>query len=127
MNQETKNSRMSILSFRYALEGIYQAIKEEPNLKFHLTMAIIAIVLGLFFQISDLDWMLLILTIGLVITAELTNTAVETIVDSFTQKEHPAAKYAKDIAAGAVLILAITSIIIGAIIFLPYIIGIFIK
>mgnify|MGYP001618136644 FL=1 len=67
--------------------------------------------------------MIIIFLIGFVIAVELTNTAIETVVDAFTDKEHPGAKLAKDISAGAVLIASITSAIIGMIIFLPYLNG----
>lgn len=98
------------------------ALKDQPNLKFQLCVGLIALALGFYFSISRTEWLALILTIGLVLTFELTNTAVEEIVDSFTDKEHPAAKKAKDVAAGAVLTASITAVAIGLIIFLPYII-----
>ncbi|MBI4035376.1 diacylglycerol kinase family protein [Candidatus Daviesbacteria bacterium] len=110
-----------ILSFKYAFEGIYCALKEEPNLKFHALVAILVIAAGSYFQISKTDWVELIILIGLVISLELTNTAIETVVDSLTQAAHPGAKMAKDIAAGAVLVISITAAIAGVIIFLPYV------
>jgi len=110
-----------VLAFKYAFEGIRDAIRHEPNLKFHLFFALLVIIAGFFFQISLLDWIVVLIMIGLVITLELTNTAIEAVVDSFTEKEHPSAKYAKDIAAGAVMIVALVSVIVGLIIFLPYI------
>ena len=78
--------------------------------------------MGYYFSISEIEWLILILIIGFVLTFELTNTAIEEIVDSFTDREHPAAKKAKDVAAGAVLLASITALVIGLIIFLPYII-----
>lgn len=110
-----------ILSFKYAFEGIYSALKEEPNLKFHALTAILVIAAGNYFKISKTDWVELILLMGLVISLELTNTAIETVVDSLTQAAHPGAKLAKDIAAGAVLIASITAAVAGMIIFLPYV------
>lgn len=109
-----------VLSFRYALSGITAAIKEEPNLIFHLFAAILVILLGWFLKISKNDWIIIILVIGLVISVELTNTAIEAVVDNFTEKEHPGAKLAKDISAGAVLAAAAAAAIVGLIIFLPY-------
>lgn len=113
-----------ILSFKYAGVGIWTALKEQPNLIFHFLAAFFVISLGVFFQITRVEWLAVIILIGLVIAAELTNTAVEAIVDSFTSDVHPGAKKAKDVAAGAVLILAITSATIGVIIFYPYILTI---
>lgn len=118
---ETGRRKFRILSFKYAFEGIYTAIKEEPNLKFHILAAFAVILAGLYFNISRFDWIVIILLIALVLTLEMTNTAIEAIVDSFTEAQHPRAKYAKDISAGAVLILSLAAATAGLIIFLPYI------
>lgn len=112
-----------ILSFKYAFEGIWVALKEEPNLKFHLLAALLAVILGAFFQITKEEWLVVLIVIGVVISVELTNTAIEAVIDSFTQDTHPGAKLAKDISAGAVLIVAILAFIIGIIIYLPYIVN----
>lgn len=109
-----------ILSFKYAFSGIYAALKEEPNLKFHFLAGLLVNAFGFILQISKTDWIMIIFLIGFVITLELTNTAIEAVVDAFTEKEHPGAKLAKDISAGAVLIAAVTSAILGILIFLPY-------
>lgn len=109
------------LSFRYAFEGVWTALKDEPNLKFHFLTGIIVILAGLFFGINREEWLVVILIIGLVIAVELTNTAIEEVVDSFTLEVHPSAKKAKDVAAGAVLVVSMTALITGAVIFLPYI------
>lgn len=109
-----------IISFKYALEGIWVALKDEPNLLIHLVITLLVILLGLYFNISLFEWLVLVLTFGLIISLELTNTAIEEAVDSFTESEHPSAKKAKDVAAGAVLVASITAIIIGIFIFLPY-------
>lgn len=112
--------RSRILSFKNAFAGIFTALKEEPNLKIHLSLALLATVMGFYFKITTTDWILIILLISMVIALELTNTAVEVIVDSFTIHDHPYAKKAKDVASGAVLTLSIAAALIGAIIFLPY-------
>ena len=109
-----------ILSFRYAFVGVINALKEEPNLKFHFIVGLLVVIISLFLNISRSDWMIIIFLIGFVISVELTNTAIEAAVNAFTDKEHPGAKLAKDISAGAVLIAAITSAILGILIFLPY-------
>lgn len=115
------NTKGRILSFKYALTGILTALKEEPNLKFHFLVGVAVITAAFILNISRSDWMIIIFLIGFVVSLELTNTAVEAVVDAFTDKEHPKAKLAKDISAGAVLIAAITSAVLGIIIFLPYI------
>lgn len=114
-----------ILSFRYACEGIITALKEEPNLKFHFLSTLLVLGAAYYFQISTLDWIIVIILIGLVLSLELTNTAIEAIVDSFTPEQHPKAKYAKDIAAAAVLIVAAVSAIAGIVIFLPHLLSYF--
>lgn len=112
--------RFSILSFRYAYEGLIAALKAEPNLKFHFLAGFLVVILGFLLKISKQEWITIIILIGLVITVELTNTAIETVVDVFTQQQHPAAKIAKDISAGAVLVAALTAAISGILIFAPY-------
>lgn len=111
-----------ILSFKYAGEGFWTAAKEEPNLVFHLFAALAVLILGWILKITPQDWIMLIFTIGLVISVELTNTAIEAVVDSFTQSSHPGAKKAKDVSAAAVLVVSITAIFIGLLIFLPYLV-----
>lgn len=101
---------------------MWTAFKDEPHLKFHFFAAFAVIILGLILKLTREDWAIIILTIGLVISLELTNTAIEEIVNSFTDEAHPAAKKAKDVAAGAVLIASVTALIIGMVIFLPYLI-----
>lgn len=117
---ENLASNHRILSFKYALVGIVSALKEEPNLKFHLVAALLVIFISFILNLSGPDWIIIIFLIGFVITVELTNTAIEAVVDAFTDKEHPGAKLAKDISAGAVLVAAVTSVIVGIIVFLPY-------
>lgn len=116
---------MKILSFKYAFEGIKESLEEEPNLKIHLLAGFLVIILGFLFQLSKLEWATIIILIGLVISVELTNTAVEAVVDSFVDREHPRAKLAKDISAGAVLVVAITSVLVGTLVFLPHILKLF--
>ena len=110
-----------ILSFKYALAGILTALKEEPNLKFHFFAGFLAVIASILLRISKEDWFVIIFLVGFVISLELTNTAIEAMVDAFTDEEPPRAKFAKDIAAGAVLAAAATSAILGILIFLPYI------
>lgn len=113
--------KFSILSFKYALEGLLAALKEEPNLKFHLLAGFLVIILSFMLNISSSDWIVIIILIGFVIAVELTNTAIEAVVNHLTITQHPGAKLAKDISAGAVLISALTAAIVGLIIFTPYI------
>ncbi len=113
--------RRRILSFKYAIQGIWSAFKEEPNLKSHFLCGYLVVLAGIFFGLTKSEWIDVVMLIGLVISVELTNTAIEAVVDSFTIKEHPGAKLAKDISAGATLAVAIVAAIVGVLIFWPYV------
>lgn len=114
------SKKFSILSFKYAFEGLIAALKEEPNLKFHLLTGLTVLLISFFLKISKQDLVIIILVIGFVIAIELTNTAIEAVVDQLIKEKHPGAKLAKDISASAVLVAAITASIIGVLVFLPY-------
>jgi len=106
-------------SFGYAFRGIRDVFGSEANMKIHIGITILVILCGAFFEISLTEWMFCLLCIGLVVGAEMMNTAIENVVDLASPEQHPLAGKAKDIAAGAVLICAIVSVIIGLLIFLP--------
>lgn len=108
-----------IKSFKYAINGIKSAFRSEVNMRIHAIIALLVIVCGCFFQISIAEWSLCALCIGLVLAAEMLNTAIENAIDLISPEKHPLAEKAKDAAAGAVLICAIVSAIVGLIIFVP--------
>lgn len=108
-----------IKSFTYAIEGIKYLIKTQHNIWIHLFATCIVIILGLFLNVSLTEWCLLILAIGWVLFSEAFNTALESLTDLTTHKYHKLAKITKDVGAAAVLISAITSAIIGLLIFVP--------
>ena len=110
-------------SFKYAFEGIQEAWKTEQNLKIHFVIMALVIIAGFIFNISAMEWIVCLLLFAIVISLELINTAIETTVDIAMPEINEKAKYAKDIAAGAVLFSAIISVIVGLIIFLPKIFG----
>ncbi|MGN7425708.1 diacylglycerol kinase family protein [Cytobacillus praedii] len=99
--------------------GIRSVIMNERNMKIHLGISLIVILIGLWLSLSMLEWLFIILAIGGMLSLEMINTALERAVDLVTDQYHPLAKDAKDIAAGAVLLYAIMSVIIGVIIFVP--------
>lgn len=119
-----KKSKNVIISFKYAFQGVFSAIKTERNLKIHISIMILVIIAGIFLKISKMEWIICIILFGLVIGGEMLNSAIETVVDIAMPEINPKAKFAKDVAAGAVLIFAISSAIIGIIIFIPKIIAI---
>lgn len=113
-----KNKKL-INSFKYAFTGIISAFKSERNLKIHTTIMILVIICGIALNITLNDWLTCIICFGIVISGELFNTAIETIVDMVSPEYNQKAKLAKDVSAGAVLVLAIASALIGFLIFIP--------
>lgn len=112
--------------FFYALKGLLISLKEEPSLVFHfVTAAIILIICGIINQkMQIMDWIIIVLVIGLMITLELVNTAIENICDMVSFKYNKSARKIKDISAAATLLFSITSLVIGLLIFIPKIIEI---
>lgn len=110
-------SKNVISSFKYAFQGMFSALKTERNLKIHVTIMILVIIAGIVLKISKIEWIICIILFGLVIGGEMLNSALETVVDIAMPDINPKAKFAKDAAAGAVLVLAIASAIIGFMIF----------
>ena len=108
-----------IRSFVYAGRGIRLVFSSEANMKIHIVVATLVVICGFIFNINTTEWIACLLCIGLVFGAEMINTAIENVVDLASPDHHELAGKAKDIAAGAVLICAIVSIIIGILIFLP--------
>jgi diacylglycerol kinase len=106
-------------SFEYAFNGLKTAIKNEPNFKFQLLVAFLALALGYYLKLSTVEFAILILVICIVLVLELINTALEALIDIASPNIHPKAKVAKDVAAASVLIAAMTSILIGILLFLP--------
>lgn len=109
-------------SFKYAVDGLRYAFKYEQNMLVHILATVVVVCCGLILKISLAEWLIIILAIGLVIATELINTSVEAIVDLTCPEINPLAKVAKDTAAAAVLVFAITAIIVGIIIFVPKIV-----
>ena len=117
-----KNKKL-INSFKCAIQGIKQAVKTERNVKIHITIMILVIIAGIVLKINTQEWIICIILFGLVIGGEMLNSAIETVVDIAMPDINPKAKFAKDAAAGAVLVLAIASAIIGFMIFGPKLIA----
>lgn len=113
--------KRTLRSFKFAFEGLWSALSNERNIYIQLFIGVLGLGMGLYFHINYLEWAISILTFAFVFSLELLNTAIEEIVDSFTGNVHPAAKRAKDVAAAAVFVALLAEILIGVIIFLPYI------
>ena len=116
-----KKEATHTISFTNAWNGAVYAFRTQPNFRFHLLAGITVIIAGFFFNIGKLEWVVLAFTIMSVLLAETINTTIEQVVDLITDKYHLNAKHAKDVSAGMVLVAAVFSIIIGLIIFVPYV------
>ena len=117
-------NRTLVASMEFAITGIITAFKEERNMRKHMISAILAIIAGTVFRISVTEWLFLLLAIFLVITFEIINSAIENVVDLASNYHFSMlAKNAKDMAAGAVLVVSTYTVITGLIIFVPKIIA----
>ena len=123
--KKQKGIKKFLNSFTYPIKGLKYAYKNEQNLVVDVGIALIVIIFGFIFRVNKVEWAILFLTIGLVISCELVNTAIEAVVDLVTQDYHPLAKVAKDTSAAAVFVFAIIAVIVGLIIFLPKVIDLF--
>lgn len=107
-------------SFKNAFRGIYQVFKTESNIKLHSLAAVLAVILAFILDFNTYEWTFIVIAIVIVIVTEILNTAVEYAIDMVCGDTYnEIAKYAKDIAAGATLISAISAIVIGALLYIP--------
>ncbi|NLI91641.1 MAG: diacylglycerol kinase family protein [Peptococcaceae bacterium] len=120
MSQFKEKPSSFLRSCQGACKGIFHSLKTEKHLRFHFFASFVVITAGFYLKISGIHWLFITYAIGSVIAAELFNTALERVVDLVQPGYHPIAGIAKDIAAGAVLVTAIQSVVIGIMIFGPY-------
>jgi diacylglycerol kinase len=106
-------------SFRFAIAGLWYALRTQRNTRVHLTIAAAAIAVGLWVRLSTAEWAILTLTIGFVLVSEMINTVAETLIDMISPGFHPLATVIKDVTAGAVLIGAVVSAIVGLLLLGP--------
>ena len=104
-------------SFGYAIEGLAQLVRRQRNAQIHLVLTIVACAAAWAWGLSRIEWLILILTIGLVLGLEAVNTAVEAVVDLVSPQFHPLAKLAKDVAAGGVLLAALCALGVALLLF----------
>ena len=112
-------SRNIIESFRFAFSGLWYALRTQRNTRIHLTVAVAVVALGAWLGLSLTQWALLTLAIGFVLVGEMLNTVAETLVDLISPGYHPLAKVVKDVTAGAVLLTAIISVVVGLLVLGP--------
>lgn len=119
-NSTKKNSlRYQLATFRYAFSGLLWFFAFETKATIHIICAVLAVLAGFLLKISLTDWALIIIVIGFVLFAEILNTSIELMVDHIEKEQNKTAGRIKDLAAGAVLIAAISAFLIGIIVFVP--------
>ena len=119
------NRRQSLLkSWAVSVSGFVHALRSERNVAIVCICMVFAVVIGFALRISVIEWVIVVLCCGLVLTTELLNTAIEAVTDlACNEKIHPLAKIAKDVAAAATLVTSVTSLIIAVLIFGPRIVA----
>jgi len=113
------------ISFKHAWEGLVLAFKTQPNLKAHTFSALIASGLAYLVGFSINEWIILVFTVSLVFITEMVNTTIESVCDVVCDRFHLGVKKAKDVGAGMVLLSAFSAVVIGLILFIPKIVGLF--
>ncbi|MEK7504464.1 MAG: diacylglycerol kinase family protein [Patescibacteria group bacterium] len=101
------------ISFRHAWDGIVYAFSSQPNFRVHLVLSVLACLAAWWLNVAPTKWLVLILTIVMGLVVEMVNTAIEAVVDLITEEKRLNAKFAKDVAAGAMLIYAIGSLFVA--------------
>ena len=119
-NMETFSIESRTKSFTHAGRGVALFFRTTHNAWIHIGILIVAIGLGFYFGITKIEWMMLIMVSGLVFVAEAINTAIEIDINLTSPEYHPYAKDTKDVSAGAVLIASVTALVVGLLIFVPY-------
>ena len=108
-----------IASFRYAGQGLRNVCQSEANFRIHLAASLVVIILGYVFEIATLEWVAISLSIGLVMSMECLNSAIEYLADFVSPHKHTQIKKVKDAAAAAVLVTALAAAVVGLCIFAP--------
>ena len=109
-------------SFGYSIDGLAYAYKYEQSMLIHVIATIGVVTANILFGISSFEWLVTLLSIGMVLSAELINTAIEAVVDLVTLEIHPLAKIAKDCGSAATFVLAMMAAAIGFVVYIPHII-----
>jgi diacylglycerol kinase (ATP) len=113
-----KRNQITLLqSFNHAFQGLVHAVRHQRNMRIHFAVAFFVLLGSLFFNLSRLELVVVLVTITMVLMAEMVNSAVEAVVDIITDEFDPRAKIAKDVAAGAVLIAAINALVVAYLVF----------
>lgn len=114
-----RNFRSFLSGFAYAAKGLIEAVKSQFTIRFHFVSTIVVVAMSFYYHLSATEWCFILLSISLVWTTELLNTALEYLTDFVSPEYNYLAGKVKDIAAGAVLVVALISVFVGLIIFAP--------
>ena len=114
-----------IRSFKYAGQGVLLTLRSQHNAWIHAVATVAVVIAGFAFQVTRMEWCMIVVACAAVWTAEALNTAFEFLADATTREFHPVVKQAKDVAAGAVLITAVAAVVVGIIVFAPHIVSTF--
>jgi diacylglycerol kinase len=112
-------------SFKFALRGFVVALKEQANLRIHLTISIFVLIAAFVLKVSSMEWLILIICIGMVVSLELVNSAIESLVDMVSPEWREQAGKIKDIAAAAVLFASLLAGCIGLVIFGTHLVSLY--
>jgi diacylglycerol kinase len=108
-------------SYKYAIRGIWLAFRFERNMIYHLVAAFAVVIVNVILEISHTEWLITLMLIGMVWSAEIFNTAIEKLADRVTQERDPIIGQVKDLASGGVLIIGVAAVVCGLIIYYPHI------
>ena len=117
--------RKRMKSFGYAYQGLRHILRDEHNFRIHLIAALVVVTLSVYFKICNWEWGLVVVAISMVWVAEAINTAIERLCDIVQPELHTKIKIIKDVAAFAVLVAAISAVVIGLIVFIPHVCNLF--
>ena len=116
--EPAETRRHPLEGFRYALEGIIAVVRTQRHMRFHFFSVVLVLLMGFLFRLDKREMLVLLFTISLVLIAEMFNSAIEATVDLVTEEYHPKAKFAKDIAAGAVLVATLNAVVVAWVLFM---------
>ncbi len=112
-------------SWSYSMDGLIYAYRYEQSMLIHVIVTIAVIITNIVLKVSAMHWLITMLAIGMVLAAELINTAIEAVVDMVTLEIHPLAKIAKDCGSAATFVLSMMAAVMGLVVYIPYIIKLF--
>ena len=125
MKLKKRGLRRCLNSFKYSVQGLTYAYKYEQSMFIHAMFTLVAFLLNIFLKVSSTEWLITLLCLGVVLSIELINTAIEAVVDLVTLEIHPLAKIAKDCGSAATFVVTMLGIVICIIIYFPYFLKLF--